>query len=115
VTGASSTGALIGDITGGATWGAVIVGAFFGADTLADLTVIDLTLIDLTLFADDFSTPADLFGCPDGRTVADRSWRADCGAGTGATLTVVGFGCTFVITYEFVNSSAGSGLRLVSM
>jgi hypothetical protein len=110
VTGASSTGALIGDITGGATWGAVIVGAFFGADTLADLTVIDLTL-----FADDFSTPADLLGCPDGRTVADRSWRADCGAGTGATLTVVGFGCTFVITYEFVNSSAGSGLRLVSM
>jgi hypothetical protein len=110
VTGASSTGALIGDITGGATWGAVIVGAFFGADTLADLTVIDLTL-----FADDFSTPADLFGCPDGRTVADRSWRVDCGVGTGATFTVVGFSFTFVITYEFVNSSAGSGLRLVSM
>jgi hypothetical protein len=110
VTGASSTGALIGDITGGATWGAVIVGAFFSADTLADLTVIDLTL-----FADDFSTPADLFGCPDGRTVADRSCRANCGAGTGATFTVVGFGFTFVITYEFVNSSAGSGLRLVSM
>jgi hypothetical protein len=115
VTGASSTGALIGDITGGATWGAVIVGAFFGADTLADLTLIDLTLSNLTLFADDFSTPADLFGCPDGRTAADRSWRADCRSGTGATLTVVGFGFTFRITYEFANSSGGCGLRLVSM
>jgi hypothetical protein len=94
---------------------AVIVGALFGSDTLADLTLFDLTLINLTLCADDFSTPADLFSCPDGRTVADRSWRADCGAGTGATLTVVGFGFTFVITYEFANSSAGSGLRLVSM
>jgi hypothetical protein len=114
VTGASSTGALIRDITGGATWGAAIVSAFFGSDTLADLMLIDLTLIK-TLFADDFSTPADLFGCPDGRTVADRSWRADCRAGTGATLTVVGFGFTFLITYEFANSSAGSGLRLVSM
>jgi hypothetical protein len=111
VTGASATGALTEDITGGSTWVAVIAGALSGSDTLTDRTLIDLTLAE-----DDFVTPADGLCFPDGRTVADRSCRVDGGAGsTGAPRAIVGFGFTFVTTYEFRNSSAGSGLRFVSM
>jgi hypothetical protein len=115
VTGASATGALTEDITGGSTWVADIAGALSGSDTWTDRTLIDLTLIGLTLAEDDFVTPADGLGFPDGRTVADRSCRVDGGAGTGATRAIVGLGFTFVTTYEFRNSSAGSGLRFVSM
>ena len=72
------------EFVGGATWGTATVSAFFSSETLTDLT-----LLNLTLFEDDFATPADLLGCPDGRAVADRSCRVDC-AGIGTTVTVVG-------------------------
>ena len=97
------------EFVGGATRGTATVSACFGSETLTNLT-----LLNLTLFEDDFATPADLLGCPDGRAVADRSCRVDC-AGIGTTVTVVGFGFTFVTIYEFFNSSAGSSLRVVSM
>jgi hypothetical protein len=109
-TSASPPGAPLAELVGGATWGADTAGAFLGTETRTDLTLTDATLCE-----DDFATPADLPGCPDGPTAADRSCRVGCGADNGATLTVVGFGFTFLTTYEFRNSSAFGGARLVSM